>query len=176
MDLNKILNNRRNQYIIGGVVLLGVGYYLYKKGKLPFLSKKYKVSRVAKSATVSDVKVPKGRFIEFETLIPYRELAKSVNPQAKGIYDLIDIKDGKPINYKKADRVILKGTNIDGNYQIAAMGISGSGESARLKNIVIISDEEPIITGKKATVQFVKSSKNPDYPLDSFDERSKLRK
>lgn len=38
MDINKFLSNRRNQYIIGGVILLGVGYYLYKKGKLTKLT------------------------------------------------------------------------------------------------------------------------------------------
>ena len=131
--------------------------------------------KITKSATVSGVTVPKGRFVEFETPIPYRQLAKSINPQAKGIYDLIDLKDKKPVNYKKADRVILRGTNIDGNYQIAAMGIDGKGESAMLENIVILSDTDPIITGKKATVSFVKSSKNPDYPLDKYTERQKLR-
>jgi hypothetical protein len=43
MELSKILSNRRNQYIIGGIAILGVGYYLYKKGKLPFSNKGYKM-------------------------------------------------------------------------------------------------------------------------------------
>jgi hypothetical protein len=43
MYLKKILSKKENQYIIGGIAILGVGYYLYKKGKLPFLSKKYKM-------------------------------------------------------------------------------------------------------------------------------------
>ena len=43
MDLKKILSKKQNQYIIGGIAILGVGYYLYKKGKLPFLDKKYKM-------------------------------------------------------------------------------------------------------------------------------------
>ena len=44
MDWNKFFSNRQNQYIIGGVAILGIGYYLYKKGKLPFFSKKYTMS------------------------------------------------------------------------------------------------------------------------------------
>jgi hypothetical protein len=176
MDLNKILNNKRNQYIIGGVVLLGVGFYLYKKGKLPFFSKKHKLRKITKQGRVFKKDVPNGRFVEFEIPIPYEELVKTTNPQASGLFDLIDKNNDKLVTYKKADRVILKGTNIDGNYQIAAMGIDGSDENRVLKNIIILSDKEPMITGNKATVEFVKSSKNPDYPLDKLTERQALRK
>lgn len=181
MDWNKILNNRRNQIIIGGVVLLGVGYYLWKKGKLPFLNKliggkKYKVSKMSKELTLYDKKIPNGRSIFLETPANYKEITKSIDPNNKGIYDLIDKNDGVVKNYKKADRVILRGTNIDGNYQIVYMTITGENPNNWvLKDFGIIADKEPVITNNNATVEFVKSKDNPDYPLDKLEERNKLR-
>ena len=180
MDWNKILNNRRNQYIIGGVVLLGVGYYLWKKGKLPFLNKllggkKYKVKEISKGMQVFDKKVPNGRLIELETPADYQEITKSIDPNNKGIYDLIDKNGGVVKNYDKADRVILRGTNIDGNYQIVTMTLRGEKPNWKLKSFGIIADKDPIIKNNNATIEFVQSKDNPDYPLDKLTERNKLR-
>lgn len=180
MDWNKILNNRRNQYIIGGVVLLGVGYYLWKKGKLPFLNKllggkKYKVKRIAKSMKVYDKSVPNGRLIYLETPTSYKEITKSIDPNNKGVYDLIDKIKGEVKNYKKGDRVILRGTNIDGNYQIVSMSLEGDSPNRKLTNLGIIADKDPIITNNNATVEFVQSKDNPDYPLDKLEERNSIR-
>lgn len=176
MDINKFLSNRRNQYIIGGVILLGVGYYLWKQGKLPFLNKilggkKYKVKVISQKMRIDKKIVPNGRLVFLETPADYAEIVKSIDPNNKGIYDLIDKQDGVFKNYQKADRVILRGTNIDGNYQIVTMTL----KDGKLENFGIISDKDPINKYDKATVQFVQSKDNPDYPLDKLEERNKIR-
>lgn len=115
MDIKQFLSNKQNQYLLGGIAVLGIGYYLYKKGKLPFLNKLVGGGKTHKIGYLTQGKFkgedrPEAVALHLATPRP-KESEIAPNGQSVTTNDF----------------VYIKGTDFDGKYQVGAKWTDADG-------------------------------------------------
>lgn len=120
MDFKKFFSKRQNQLILGGLAILGIGYYLYKQGKLPFLQNKLGGTKLGGTKkAISDRPIHKMGYLTQGRIEgkdePNAVAVHFANPRPK---ESEVAPNG--INVTTKDFVYIKGTDFDGKYKLGA--------------------------------------------------------
>lgn len=125
MDIIKVLNDKRTIYVVGGIAALGIGYYLYKKGKLPFLDKiigggkKYKMGYVTQGRFQGN-DMPEATAIHFATPRPKES---EVAPNGSKLQNSDYVYVSKTGEFDGKFKVRGKWTDKDGNLGAVWIGL-----------------------------------------------------